>query len=434
MAAYLCDPSGPFGFLSAVSFTLWRWLQVWWPLLTVAAALALAAGALLARAVRLARRNAADAARWVEITPPASLPRDGAPAWWRSLAGMLHRTARRGIDPRHLAVEFVADADGVRAGVWVPPELPVRRVAELVGHVWPGARAQVTDPPRWTDTAGPGRVSAAEVYPAGGQWVPLAEPATRTSRPVEVGTDDVLRGLFSALSDCGPGEQRCVQLIVTPEFATGRPGAADRPWWLRAIAGGFRLLGRGVLGVLDLFTSSRPSGAPTVRTDRPAPDPDPVIEAGRRAITAKKAHGPHLRVSVRVVHHTAARGSRRTRQGQRRVVAGLAGGFDLAAPLATFRLHRVGGGVGGARRVLALVDQRRPARRRYRFAVTITELAGLWHLPAEPTQYGMADAVGRVRRPSRGLPRVTRRRPGGRADQRRPDDGRGGQGARRDAA
>ena len=153
VSSFLCHPSGPYGFLSAVSYTLYRLIEVWWPLLTVAAALAMVAGALLTRAVRLARRNAAEHARWVEITPPVSLPRDGAPAWWRAVAGILHRTARHRIAPRHLAVEFVADVHGVRAGVWVPPGLPVRRVAELVGHVWPGARAQLTDPPRWA--AGP---------------------------------------------------------------------------------------------------------------------------------------------------------------------------------------------------------------------------------------------------------------------------------------
>lgn len=444
VGSFVCHPSGPYGFLSAVAFTLWRWLQAWWPLLTVAAALALVVGALLVRAVRLARRNAAEHARWVEITPPASLPRDGAPAWWRAVAGILHRATRRGFAPRHLAVEFIADVHGVRAGVWVPPGLPVARVAELVGHVWPGARARLADPPRWSatgdDTAGAvGRVTAAEVYPAGGPWVPLAEPGARTTRPADVGTDDVLRGLFSALGECGPGERRCVQLIVTPEYATGRRGAADRPWWLR-------LVGRLVLGALDWVVSSRSGGQRSASAggSAGADADDPVMAARRRAVTAKRAHGPHLRVTLRVIHHTAGRGARR---GYRRAaVAGLAGGFDLAAPLTTLRLHRVGGGVGGARRTRALVDQRRPARRRHRFAVTITELAGLWHLPAEPTQYGMTDSVGRVRRPSRGLPRVHRhrdtRRPDGRQNgrvdgrgQRRwPDAGHGDEGARDDAA
>jgi hypothetical protein len=462
----ICHPSGPSGFMSVVSFTLWRLLQAWWPLLTIAAVLALLIGAVLARAVRQARRDAAEQARWVEITPPASLPRDGAPAWWRALAGILHRTARHGITPRHLAVEFIADVHGVHAGVWVPPGLPVRRVAELVGHVWPGARARLTEPPRWTSAAGSdrpaGRLTAAEVYPAGGPWVPLTEPAARTARPVEVGTDDVLRGLFSALGDCEPGEQRCVQVIVSPEYAAPRTDSADRPWWVRLLAGGLRLLGWLLLGAVEVFLSKH-SGGQSGHRAASAPNSaqqneDPVTTAWRRAVTAKRAHGPHLRVTLRVIHHTGypdtrtgygprhgqRRGQRRGQRGQhRRAVAGLAGGFDLAAPLTTLRLHRVGGGVGGGRRTRMLVDQRRPARRRHRFAATITELAGLWHLPAEPTRYGMDDAVGRVRRPYRDLPRRrpdTRRLHDSRTDRRRTDrrrrdnGGANGWGADRDAA
>jgi hypothetical protein len=156
-----------------------------------------------------------------------------------------------------------------------------------------------------------------------------------------------------------------------------------------------------------------------------------VVQARRRAITVKQAHGPHLRVTLRVAY--SGPGSRRT---HRRVVSGLAGTFDLAAPLATLRIHPL----GSTRRTAARVDARRAARRRYRFAATITELAGLWHLPAEPTQYGMTDSVGRVRRPARRLPRLRRdNRERGRDDQRRgdrrrPDSGFGDQGAWDDAA
>lgn len=220
------------------------------------------------------------------------------------------------------------------------------------------------------------------------------------------------------------------------------------------MTGGLRLLARLLLDVLDLFLS-RHSGArsggqraasnPNSAANSGQHNEDPVVTAWRRAVAAKRAHGPHLRVTLRVIHCTGTEHGQRQWRGQRgqhrRAVAGLAGGFDLAAPLTTLRLHRVGDGWGtrGTRRTRMLIDQRRPARRRHRFAATITELAGLWHLPAEPTQYGMNDAVGRVRRPFRDLPRWrrpdARRRPDRRTDRRRPDNGgANGWGADHDAA
>jgi hypothetical protein len=74
---------------------------------------------------------------WVEITPPARVPVDGASTLWRALAGLLARTrprsARRrlvGVGwwvrrwvPRQLVVEFVAATAEVRVGVWVAPTL-----------------------------------------------------------------------------------------------------------------------------------------------------------------------------------------------------------------------------------------------------------------------------------------------------------------------
>jgi hypothetical protein len=389
-----------------VAFTLWRWLQAWWPLLVVAAVVALTVGALLALAVRRARRDAVESARWVEIIPPASMPRDGAAALWHALAGMLHRTRRRGLAPRQLAVEFTADAGRVRAGVWVPPAPPVGPVADAITHVWPGARVHATaKPPLWTvapDSPGV-RVSAAEVYPQGGPWVPLIDPGPRTARPVDVGEADPLRAALAALSRLGPGERACVQLIVTPErHTTG--GRGRSPWWARGLLAVLALPVRAGLAVVDLFLPgpSRAAAGPTVRphgADRPEGD-NPAAEARRKAVAVKQGHGPHLRVTLRVAY--AGPG---TRRAHRRAVASLAGAFDLAAPLASLRTRTT-------RHASARLNGRRPARARYSFAATVGELAALWHLPDEPTQYGMADTVTRVRPAGRALPHTRRTRPG----------------------
>lgn len=420
--SFLCDPSTANGWLSAVSFALWRWLQAWWPLLTVAAVVALAVGALLALAVRQARREAVESARWLEIIPPASMPRDGAAALWHAVAGMLHRTRRRGLAPRQLAVEFTADEDGVRAGVWVPPALSVGPVADAIIHVWPGSRVRtLSHPPLWTaePDASQGRVSAVEIYPQGGPWVPLVDPGARLARPVDVGDGDPLRAALAALSRLGSAGRACVQLIVTPERHTtggrGRP-----PWWARGLLVVLTLPLRAVLVVADMFLPG-PSGAASGPKARPQgaerAEEDPATAARRKAVAVKQGHGPHLRVTLRVAYSGPGTG-----RAHRRAVASLAGAFDLAAPLASLRTHTTW-------HAPARLDGRRPAPARYTFAATVGELAALWHLPDEPTQYGMADTVARVRPAGRALPRVRRTRPG-----RTPRPGTDPTGARDEAA
>jgi hypothetical protein len=385
--------------LSAVAFTLWRWLAVWWPLLVVAVALALTAGALLAVVVHRARRTALVSARWVEIVPPATMPRDNAVALWHALAGMLRRTARRGFAPRHLAVEFVGDADGIRAGVWVPPALALGPVRDAVAHVWPGARLRTdATPPRWSLEPGATgqRVSAAEIYPVGGPWVPLVDGG-RSARAVEVGDADPLRGALWTLARLGDGERACVQLIVTPE--RGVTGERGGLWWARLLTGGLRLVGRAVLAVVDVFLPGPTRGnAPTVHTAHTHAEDNPAADARRRAIATKQGLGPHLRATLRVAYSGPG-----TRRAHRHTLDTLAGAFDLAAPLASLRTHRT-------RRAAGRLDGRRHARTRHSFAATVGELAALWHLPEEPTQYGMADTVTRVRSAGRSLPRIPRNR------------------------
>ena len=404
VGSFICDPSTANGWLSAVSLALWRWLLIWWPLLVVAAVVALTVGALLALAARRARREARESARWVEIVPPASMPRDGAAALWHTLAGMLHRTRRHGLAPRQLAVEFVADEDRVRAGVWVPPALAVGPVADAISHVWPGARVHIDrQPPLWTvERGGPRvRLSAAEIYPQGGPWVPLTDTGSHSTRPVDVGGADPLRAALAALSRLGSGERACVQLIVTPERGSTR-GRGPSSLWARGLLAVLTLPLRAFLALVDLFLPG-PSTTPSTPAVRPygadQAEQDPAAEARRKAIAVKQGHGPHLRVTLRVAY--AGPGSRRT---HRRALAGLAGAFDLAAPLASLRTHTT-------RHAPARLDGRRPARARYTFAATVGELATLWHLPTEPTQYGMADTVTRVRPADRNLPRVRRTRP-----------------------
>src|SRR5437763_12650698 len=78
IGSFLCGSSTTDGWLSALSFMLWRWLQAWSPLLIVAAVMALTAGAVLALVVRRARREARERARGGGVGAAAARPRRGA--------------------------------------------------------------------------------------------------------------------------------------------------------------------------------------------------------------------------------------------------------------------------------------------------------------------------------------------------------------------
>ncbi len=391
LSSYLCDPPSPWAWLSHAAGWVWRLLQAWWPLLAVAAVAALAVGALLAVAVRRARAEAADRASWVEITPPAVMPAEGARGLWRALAGLLSRTRRRGLVPRHLAVEFVADVTGMRAGVWVPPSLSASSVAEAIGRCWPGARATITDtPPTWDNK----RVTAAQVMPRGGEWAPLLDPTHTTRR--QTGEVDPLHSALSALAERGEGERACVQLVVSrARTVRHRGGDRDRPLWARIVLGILRAPFVIFLAVAEVMFTRGSSTTSRMHAANPHTPDDPAVAAHRKAIAAKQAHGPHLHATLRLaICSPASRGLRR------RAVNAIVNGYDLVAPEASLHTRP-------AYRPARRLSQRLPGARRDRFLVTLDEAAALWHLPEQPAQYGITDATARVRRPRRDLPRYT---------------------------
>lgn len=394
VGSFLCDPPSLWAWLSYAAGWAWRTVQVWWPLLVLLAVALLTVGALLAVAVRRARAEAAERASWVEITPPAVMPADGARGLWRALAGLLSRT-RRGFAPRQLAVEFVADATGMRVGVWVPETFSASSVAEVIARCWPGARATVTDTPLELLRGGAGRLTAAHVLPRGGPWAPLLDPARTTRR--QAAEVDGLHSVLAALADRGETEAACVQLIVSPARTSRRRGDRHRPWWARIALGFLKAPFVVLLAIADVLLDKGSATSHQAAAATSTPE-DPAVVAYRHAIAAKQAHGPHLQVTLRLAVCSPV--SRRLR---RRAVNELVNGYDLAAPaaiLATRSVHRE------ERRLV----QRRPGRRQDRFLVTLDEAAALWHLPDQPAQYGIADASARVRRPRRDLPRFDPRR------------------------
>ncbi|MFF0144441.1 hypothetical protein [Amycolatopsis sulphurea] len=402
-----------------VSHTLWSLLQAWWPLLVVAAALALVAGAVLVRVVRARRAREMAGARFFEITPPHRLPAEGAVPLWRLLAATLAERPSR----TRVALELWADDVGgrIRAGLWVPGGAPARAIARAVTQAWPGCGLAETAPPELPR----GAVGATELVPREGPWAPLVDHQHRPERgPVAV-EDEPLRAVLESLADIAAKSLfASVQVVVSPARGTGRRGrgAAGRRGLGGWVGRGLRVLLRGLLNSVEgaLSSSSRSSSAGSRgASSRTAAEPDPVVVARQRAAEAKRKAGPHLRATVRlVVAGTRKAGpARRATRELAGVLAALATDEHVTARL---RVRRAVGKVDCYEHGRGLIASTR-------------ELAALWHLPHEPGSHGLPHPEVPQRKADRALPRLDdyRHRDDRRRDDRRRDDRHGARPPRR---
>ncbi|RJQ81758.1 hypothetical protein D5S17_04080 [Pseudonocardiaceae bacterium YIM PH 21723] len=384
-----------------LSAWMWNLIVVWAPLWIPGAGLALVVLWWWHRARRNARVFAVWNASWVEIVPPAQVPRDGGMAFWHALSGVLYRTRRGGMAVRSLSVEFHADDRGVRAGIWVPPAIDPRPVARAVSSAWRGARVRIypalaPECPEelweFTTLAHTGRVRSVELVPEGGMWQPLLTPGSRGERQWDV---DPIAGLLAVLDGCQGGGRAAVQVIVSAlpsSELTGRKPIGKQFMFGLADAVVFVLR-----GVLDLFTPGPGAGSAAGYGHRGSAgrsEHDPVTDAREAARTAKRTHGPHLRTTIRLAW--AAPSGAATASP----LSALCGAFDPAAPVARLRACRT-------RSAALAMDERWQGRRKRSFAATMAELAGLWHLPQQPSRYGLDDAVAQNRPAHRDVPRLS---------------------------
>jgi hypothetical protein len=367
--------SNPGGTLLRWGHTVLTWAQALWeqhPVLVVAV-LALGVGIGLALRARRNQMRQQDTQRatWWQIVPPQRLPITGAMPVWRGLRAVLahYRHGR-------LALEIHGNGAGsVIAGVWVPPRTPVTQVKAVVTNAWPGARLIRQPAPAWIPQAShPARtVRVVEVTPAEGPWAPLIDPPTPLRMPdsvrvVERPEDEPLGMVLRAIADAP--FPVTVQLIVSRSRTQSRrsgPGGVAR---------------RGVLRGLDLLTpgATRPPKGAT-----PAgPAIDPVVDARKKREQAKRAAGPHLTTTLRIIASTAWPN---TRRDGRDVVDAVVAGFGSAVPGELHARRR-------RWRPDLSAEQRRPG---HRFAATLPELTALWHLPVNSTAYGMTDAAAAER-------------------------------------
>ncbi|WP_410671285.1 hypothetical protein [Amycolatopsis sp. cmx-4-68] len=415
----MCDPVQTVnGFMAWVSHTLWSLIQAWWPLLVVAAACVLVAGAVLVRVVRARRAREIAGAQFFEITPPHRLPAEGAVPLWRLLAAKLAERSSR----TRVALELWADtAEGrIRAGLWVPGGAPARAIARAVTQAWPGCGLAETAPPELPR----GAVGATELVPREGPWAPLVDHQHRPERgPVAV-QDEPLRAALDSLADiAAKGLFASVQVVVSPARGTGRRGrgAAGRRGLAGWIGLALRGLVRGLLAIVELFlssSSSRASSSPSRTTEA-----DPVVLARRRAAEAKQKAGPHLRATVRLV----VAGARKTGPARRAT-------HELAGELAALATDEH---VTARLRVWRAAGKVDRYEHGHGFIASTRELAALWHLPHEPGSHGLSHPEVPQRKADRALPRLAdyRHRARPQRPNRRPGrNHRDGFGGERDAA
>ncbi|WP_370946603.1 hypothetical protein AB5J62_03330 [Amycolatopsis sp. cg5] len=348
----------------------------WSPFVIVAALLV---GALLAVVITRSRRQAVLEATWLEITPPARMPADGAVALWRALIGVVSQYGRGWLKPSRLSIEVWAAPGQLRAGVWVPGGMPTAVVAEVIRAALPGCRVIATEAPTPDRAA---RVTVRELLPRFGPWTPLLDlvPRLAVTRSATDTSEEPLRLVFSALARLSADRRACLQLVVSRARGGGR--------LLSLLGNGFSGLVRFLLDMLQEAFTSRSSSTPTVHTAGAA-EPDPVADARKRAINLKRSLTPHAHVTLRVL--TVGRVGKLRRE----TVDAVAAGYSLS----------ITGELRDIRRWWRVRTRLAARRIGQGFMATVAELAALWHLPAEPSRYHLPDAVSRTRPGGGDLPR-----------------------------
>jgi hypothetical protein len=366
---------------------VWHLVRDRWPLILLATTALVAArvGWVMWRR-RVWRRHAAGA-RWLAITPPVTATPAATVGLWRLLATVLPAPGRWSLRPTRLVWEVVADPDGTRCGLWVPPGVNPTAVLRALHRGWPGVRAEQTTPPRVPIT---GAVVGLEVRPPHPDWLPLfaSSPNNRSTFDTSRPEDDRVRAVYDGIATAGrtgggilqvhisraPAHRmRVLRRAMTNPDRAGHTRGVVRVVGL--IADGLRML---MLGVLDVITpGSSARSAPSVRTD-------PILAEQARQARAKHADAPHLLVGV----YAVATGPRKA--------AALAAAMEISSGFASLSAHFA------HRRLRYLTAAARrwiPADRMS--LASVSEVAAMAGLPAEPAAYGLPGAASRRRTPIR---------------------------------
>lgn len=319
---------------------------------------------------RIGRAASVRHGHWLHVDPPPQPKLDGGLALWRQLAPLLstHRSWTGTRPP--VALEWIAEAGRLRVGLWSSKTLGLAAVREAIQTAWPGAHVTETDPGRLLARRVAGqrrRVRCGAVRLALPHWYPFVTDTTSQTRESDA-AGDPLRGLLTALAATPPGSVAVLQVLAQP--ASGRV--------LRRARRAVRALRAGTpdrSGILSVLRT-RPTG----HANGPS---DPIALSDARIAAAKLTDAPLFRASVRIALIAGTgRTQRRARTAWARHVASALGLYSGRQQLLLTRGFRV----------RHAIHRRQPGRS---FLASVSELAALAHLPAEPSRYGMSIAAAR---------------------------------------
>lgn len=366
---------------------LCSWLQDWGPVAGPAVVVVVGGLVVLRRWWFVRCQDALhEQSRIITILVPPTVDADGAEAVWSNLVGLLRPMVQRLTTGQpHLAWEYVFGRDGLQLRLWVPGAVPPGMVERAIEAAWPGAhtRTDEPDPPippaedhdrRQLVTAGTLRLARSEALPI------------RTDFD-----NDSVRALLGAPVGLGMHETACVQVLTRP--VSGRRVKQARRAARHLNSGrSTRLVGR----LLDLITPG-PSGTTASASSQPTLDPQTSMElqAQNRAIVDKQRGSQwetliRYAVSTSLPIDTPTEQVARVREQARGRAHAIASAFSGFTEHNHYRRRRL-------RNPVTVLARRRLRRGDL---LSVSELAGLAHLPTDEAAPGLsragANEIGRA--------------------------------------
>ncbi|MEC3915510.1 type IV secretory system conjugative DNA transfer family protein [Nocardia sp. CDC160] len=345
---------------------------------------------------RIRRARLGSGARQVRILCPPSVSPEAGGVLWAHLVGLLRpRWKRLLCGQPHLSFEYqITGGEGVTLSLWVPATIPPGLIERAITSAWPGAR---------TDTR-----KAADLpltIPATGFVQVLVGGKLRLACPegLPIRSDyhggDIARELLTAAADLDPGQAVCVQILARPvtggrvrrALTGGRSGAAF--FASRVVRGVLREM-------LDFLTPGAGTRRARYQGAVPADRQARMEDTTQARATITKVRGGHYETLIRYAAAVTvpAHANRET--------------FSVATAVARGRAHAVAAVFG------ACADHNFYRRRFHlRLApalfgrwlgrgdlLSVAELAGIAHLPIDPSVPGLACAGAAAVAPAATIP------------------------------